>query len=222
MLTLFQKLTTLPETLRTDGGSEFTNKLFQSFLKKNTIRHYIARNDSKAALAERVIQTLKRKIYQQMVYKNTPEYISTLSDIVKSYNKTIHSNMGYAPNSVTDDNAHEVRLSRYLRTKKKKALKFKFNVDDKVRVSYTHKPFDRVYDIHFSGEIFTVFQRKKSISNIPVYKLADMAGDVIIGTFYNEELQKAYVTDDTVYKIEKVLKKRTYRGTKQVYGKWLY
>ena len=158
----FSKLTTLPETLRTDGGSEFTNKLFQSFLKNNSIRHYIARNDSKAALAERVIQTLKRKIYQQMVFKNTPEYISTLSDIVNSYNKTKHANMGYAPNSVTDDNAHEVRLSRYLRTKKKRTPKFKFNVGDKVRVSYTRKPFDRVYDIHFSGEIFTVIHRKKT------------------------------------------------------------
>ena len=86
---------------------------------------------------------------------------------------------------------------------------------------YPRKPFDRVYDIYFSGEILKVIQRKKSISNIPVYKLADMAGDVIIGTFYNEELQKAYVTDNIVYKIEKVLKKRTYRGVKQVYVKWL-
>ena len=68
----------------------------------------------------------------------------------------------------------------------------------------------------------SVIQRKKSISNIPVYTLADMAGDVIICTFYNEELQKACVTDDTVFKIEKVLKKRTCRGTKQVYVKWLY
>ena len=59
--------------------------------------------------------------------------------------------MGYAPNSVTDNNAHEVRLSRYLRTKKKKTPKFKLHVDDKVRVSYTCKPFDRVYDIHFSN-----------------------------------------------------------------------
>ena len=51
--------------------------------------------------------------------------------------------------------------------------------------------------------------------------MADIAGDVIIGSFSNEELQKAYVTDDTVCKIEKVLKKRTYRGVKQVYVKWL-
>ena len=126
----YSKLTTLPKTLRTDEGSEFTNKLFQSFLKNNSIRHYIGRNDSKAALAERVIQTLKRKIYQQMVYKNTPDYISTLCDIVNSYNKTKHANMGYAPNTVTDDNSHEVRLSRYSRTKKKKTLKFKFYVVD--------------------------------------------------------------------------------------------
>ena len=157
-----------------------------------------------------------------MVYKNTPEYISTLSDIVNSYNKTKHANMGYAPDSVTNDNAHKVRLSRYLRTKKKRAQKFKFNVGDKVRESYTRKPFNRVYDIHFSGEIFTVIQRKNTISNVPVYKLADVAGDVIIGSFYNEELQKAYVTDDTVYKIENVLKKRTYPDVKQVYVKWLY
>ena len=158
----FSKLTTLPKTLRTVGGSEFTNKLFQSFLKNNSIRHYIARNDSKAALAERVIQTLKRKIYQQMVYKNTPEYISTLSDIVNSYNKTKHANIGYAPNSVTDDYADDVRLSRYLRTKKNRTPKFKFNVGDKVRVSYTREPCDCVYDIHFSGEIFAVIQRKKT------------------------------------------------------------
>ena len=30
------------------------------------------------------------------------------------------------------------------------------------------------------------------------------------------------MTDDTVYQIEKILKKRTYRGVKQVYVKWLY
>ena len=94
----FSKLITLPKTLRTDGGSEFTNNFFQLFLKKNSIRHSIARNDSKAALAERVIQTLKCKIYQQYIY---------------------------------------------LRTKKKKTPKFKFNVDDKVRVSYTRKPKGR-------------------------------------------------------------------------------
>ena len=44
-----------------------------------------------------------------MVCKNTPENISTLSNIVNLYNKTKHANMDYAPNSVTDDNAHEVR-----------------------------------------------------------------------------------------------------------------
>ena len=49
-----------------------------------------------------------------------------------------------------------------------------------------------------------------------------MAEDLIIGSFYNEELQEAYVTDDTVYKIGRVLKKRKYRGVKQVYVKWLY
>ena len=35
-----------------------------------------------------------------------------------------------------------------------------------------------------------------------------MAGDVIIGTFFNEELQMAYVTDDTFFyiRLKKYLK----------------
>ena len=90
-----------------------------------------------------------------MVYTNTAEYISTLTDIVKSYNETIHSNMGYARKSVMD------AIITLFTHKEKKTQKFKFNVDDKVRVCYTRKPFDRVYDIHFSGVIFTVIQRKK-------------------------------------------------------------
>ena len=36
-----------------------------------------------------------------------------------------------------------------------------------------------------------------------------MAGDVIIGSFYNEELQKAYMTDDTVYKIRYLKREHT-------------
>ena len=125
---------------------------------------------------------------------------------------------------MTDDNAHEVRLLQYLRRRNKKRdkkKKYKFNIGDKVRVSYTRRPFDRVYDIHFSGELFSVVTRKMP-RGIPVYTLTDMAGDAITGNFYNEELQKSHVPDNHVYKIEKVIKKRKLKGVKQVFVKWLH
>lgn len=43
---------------------------------------------------------------------------------------------------------------------------------------------------------------------IPFYTLKDVEGDVINGTFYESELSRVIVTDDTTYRIEKVFKRR--------------
>ena len=49
------------------------------------------------------------------------------------------------------------------------------------------------------------------------YKIKDLKGEDIKGTFYPPELQKK---KQEIYRIEKVLKKRTRNGTKEVYVKW--
>ena len=65
------------------------------------------------------------------------------------------------------------------------------------------------------GELFIVSAVK---STTPVtYKLTDLKGEEIRGSFYKQELQKA--KQDT-FRIEKVLKKRTRNGTKELYVKW--
>ena len=51
-----------PQKLYTDAGSEFVGKSVQSFLKSRNIEHYIARSETKAALAERAIKTIKKKL----------------------------------------------------------------------------------------------------------------------------------------------------------------
>lgn len=38
--------------------------------------------------------------------------------------------------------------------------------------------------------------------DIPFYTLKDVEGDVINGTFYESELSRVIVTDDTTYRIE--------------------
>lgn len=42
---------------------------------------------------------------------------------------------------------------------------------------------------------------------IPYYTLEDTTGDAVQGTFYGPELSKVTVTEDSVYRIEKVLRK---------------
>ena len=56
---------------------------------------------------------------------------------------------------------------------------------------------------------------------IPVYTLKDYNNDPILGYFYEGERQKAFVNEDTVYKIENILKSRKRRGCKEVLVKWL-
>ena len=51
-----------------------------------------------------------------------------------------------------------------------------------------------------------------------MYTIEDTRGEVVHGTFYESELQK---TKQEIYRIEKVLKKRTKcNGVKEVYVKW--
>ena len=94
-------------------------------------------------------------------------------------------------------------------------------IGDEVRISYKRQPFERVYDQKFSGEAFKVTKRYTR-QGIPVYKLEDMAGDMLEGTFYENEIQKVRVPQNKEYKVEKVPRYKTVGGKKQALVKWLF
>ena len=51
-----------PEKLHSDKGTEFTNRLFQTFLKKKKIFFFTTYNETKASVVERFNRTLKGKM----------------------------------------------------------------------------------------------------------------------------------------------------------------
>lgn len=51
--------------------------------------------------------------------------------------------------------------------------------------------------------------------------LKDFNNEIITGEFYEQELQRIYVDDKTMYKIEYVVKKRSRNGKKEVLVKWM-
>ena len=89
-----------PEKLRTDKGTEFVNVSFQNYLKKEGIDFYVATNEPKAAVVERLNRTLKSKLYHYFTSENTLHYIDDLQDIVDSYNNTYHRSIAQTPASV--------------------------------------------------------------------------------------------------------------------------
>ncbi|XP_070569265.1 uncharacterized protein [Ptychodera flava] len=65
-------------------------------------------------------------------------------------------------------------------------------------------------------EIFVV--RYIVYSKPPVYRIEDLSGEEILGTFYEDELQA--VNDSGVYRIEKILKTKKVKGQKYYLIKW--
>lgn len=82
---------------------------------------------------------------------------------------------------------------------------YKFKINDKVRITHLRRLFQREYDQKWTGEIFRVSSRFRS-QGIPVYKLKDFADESIYGTFYAQELQKVNKDDNSIWKIDKILK----------------
>nr|XP_022320169.1 uncharacterized protein LOC111122635 [Crassostrea virginica] len=91
-----------PSRLRSDKGQEFRSKAFNALLKDQTVELFYAQNtEIKANYAERVIKTMKAKLYRYITYKQSHRYVDKLQDFVKNYNATYHRTIGMAPVKVT-------------------------------------------------------------------------------------------------------------------------
>ena len=111
---LFEEAGTTPKNLFSDRGTEFTNELVQALFTEKKINHYFAYDDRTGApTAERVIRTLKGRIYRYMTHNRTGRYIDKLSNIVYAYNHAIHRSIKMAPADVTQDHVALIRSRLY-------------------------------------------------------------------------------------------------------------
>ena len=62
----------------------------KEYLADCEIYQQVTRNEKKANYAERVIQTLKKKIYKYLYYHKTHKYIDVLQELVEGYNESYH------------------------------------------------------------------------------------------------------------------------------------
>ena len=76
-------------------------------------------------------------------------------------------------------------------------IKPKFSVGDKVRISKKKKTFEKGYTTRWTEELFTIVEVQ--CSRPPTYKIADLNGEEIKGSFYEPELQK---TSQELFRIE--------------------
>ena len=170
-----------PNKIWVDKGREFYNNSFKKWLQDNGIVMYSTNNKVKSVAAERFIRTIRNKLYKYMTSISKNVYIDKLDDFVKKYNNTYHTSIKIKPVEVKDNT--------YIDFKKEvndKNPKFKFG--DHVRISKYKNIFTKGCMPNWSEEIFII---KKIKDTVPwTYVTDDLNGEEIIGTFYENELQK--------------------------------
>lgn len=223
-----------PRKIRTDGGAEFNNKWVKQMFERNNIYHHVTLNEVKANYVERFIRTLKTMIYRYFTNHKTQIYIDVLPQLVETYNATPHRSLNnIAPKDVNEQNVSNVWAYMYLKPQKSKktsdtnAKKFrvqtkrlyKYKIGQLVRISHQRKVFTRAYNEQWSYEVFKINKRFQ-MQSIPMYKLVDLLEDQIKGYFYQSELQVVNKKENTLWSIEKIIRKRRRKNSTQYLVKW--
>ena len=187
-----------PEKMWVDKGKEFYNKDV-----KDLIELYSTENEEKSSVVERWIRTMKEKMWKYFTTNSTNVYINVLPDLVREYNNTRHSSIKMTPVEASEKkNEFTVWKTLYPNRLDILDINPKFSVGDKVRISKKKALFEKGYTTRWTEEIFTITKIKRTS---PItYKIADLNGEEIDGTFYEPELQK---TSQQLFRIEKVIEK---------------
>ena len=135
--------------------------------------------------------------------KNTNTYLDILPDLVKKYNNTKHSSIKMTPVEASKKE-NELTVWRNLYPDRHERIEKnpKFSVGDRVRISKKKAVFEKGYTTRWTEEIFTI--TKIQHTSPITYKIADLNGEEIKGSFYEPELQK---TRQQVFRIEKIIEK---------------
>ena len=80
-----------PQKIQTDQGTEFFNKHFKDLMKEEEIQLYNTYNETKASIVERVIRTLKTRMWRYFTAKKTMRYIEVQKIL---WIRTIEANTG--------------------------------------------------------------------------------------------------------------------------------
>ena len=110
---------------------------------------YSTHNEGKSVVAERLIETLKNKIYKHMTSTSKNVYFEVLNDIVEEYNDTYHKTIKMKPIDVEYNS-----FAEYNEESNEKYPKFK--AGDHVRISKFKSIFAEGYTINWSEEILIV------------------------------------------------------------------
>ena len=142
------------DKIQVDKGTEFKGS-FKSEMAKRHIHLFTSENDDiKCSMVERVIRTIKNRIWRLFRHRKSTKYVDKLKDIVAAYNNSRHNSHGLTPSDVNQGNSLEVFEALY--REQLKPRKPKFAVGDRVRIRIERGNFTKGYENRFHEEVFII------------------------------------------------------------------
>jgi hypothetical protein len=114
-------------------------------------------------------------------------YVDVLSEMVASYDHTVHRTICIPPAEVTW--ANQTTVSKRLYGRKGPTKSCKFSPGDRVRLSKAKRTFKKRYLPNWTEELFMVV--KCIETRAPVYLVKDDHGEILEGTFYAKNYRKS-------------------------------
>ena len=182
-------------------------------LSKKNIKLYSTENEEKSSVAERFNRTIKQMMWKMFSANNNTIYIDKIDELLKTYNSSWHRSVRMSPFAASDiKNSNQVFANLYSDEIYKPVKKPKFKIGDRVRISkYKRKLFDKGFTPNWTEEVFVIdgILHTKPIT----YRLVDLQGETVTGSFYEQELQK---TTQEIFRIDEVI----LRDKKRALVKW--
>ncbi len=147
---------TIPKVIVSDNGSEFKGATSSYFQKMNIIHLTYEPGDHRAlGIIDRFSQTLKNTIYKHFTFSQDTNWVDSLDNYIKAYNKSPHSSLGFNSPNFAEKHPSDMRAIFYQRIQN---INHKNNlqIGDNVRVRNTRKVFDKGYEIKWSLKTYKI------------------------------------------------------------------
>lgn len=207
-----------PRIVQSDLGLEFYNSHVGAVMAKYDIELFSVYSENKAAIVERLIRTIKERLFRIFTHQSSYRWVDVLSKVISAYNNSYHRGLKHIPSLVNKTNEVDIWIKQYSDVVKGTESNAKFAIGDKVRISKNKGIFFKGFTQNWTDETFTITHVNTKYRPT-MYKLSDYEGNEIKGGFYEYELSKSNIDE---YRIERIIKTKTDKNNKKLaLVKWL-
>lgn len=185
------------KNLNSDFGNEFYSNAAQQLFRQLKINHYSVYSNLKSQTVERFIRTYKIRLQRALDHNKTKNWYKLYKSITINYNSSPHRSHGFVPGKIKKSDHDQILANLYKKFILMKRRKPKYIPGSVVRIANRKlKTFTKKHFAHWSEEVFRV----KCVSHffpVPAYKIEDLSGNLIDGTFVEAELTPAAIQNES-------------------------